>query len=43
MVEAHIEKTYKRPFKDRFIRNFLSKVFPNPIIFRIIAILTHFY
>ena len=39
---THIEKTYKRPFSDRFIRNFLSKVLPNPIFFRIIAMLTIF-
>ena len=24
---SHIEKTYQRPFRDRFIRNFLSKTF----------------
>ena len=38
----HIEKTYKRPFSDRFIRDFLSKTLPNPTNFRIIAILTRF-
>ena len=37
----HIEKTYKRPFKDRFIRNFLSKTLSKPINFRIIAILAN--
>jgi len=36
----HIEKTYKRPFSERIIRNFLSKVLPNPIYFRIIGSLT---
>ena len=35
----HIEKTYKRPFKDRVIRNFLSWVLPNPINFKFITIL----
>ena len=38
----HIEKTYKRPFGDRFIRNFLSRVLSEPINFRIIATLTQF-
>ena len=38
----HIEKTYKRPFSDRFIRDFLSKTLPNPTNFKIIAILTRF-
>ena len=36
----HIEKTYKRPFKDRFVRNFLSKVLSSSTNFRIIGILT---
>jgi glycolate oxidase iron-sulfur subunit len=36
----HIEKTYKRPFKDRLIRNFLSKVIPHPTYFKIISWLT---
>ena len=39
---SHIEKTYKRPFLDRVIRNFLSKVLSNSFNFRIIAILTQF-
>ena len=39
---SHIEKTYKRPFKDRFIRNFLSVVLSKSINFRIIGILTQF-
>ena len=34
---SHIEKTYKRPFNERIIRNFLSKVIPNPIYFKIIG------
>ena len=38
----HIEKTYTRPFKERFIRSFLSKVLSNSFNFRIIAILTQF-
>ena len=38
----HIEKTYKRPFKERIIRDFLSKVLPNSFYFRIIAKLTLF-
>ena len=36
----HIEKTYKRPFSDRLVRNFLSLTLPYPIRFRIIGILT---
>ena len=36
----HIEKTYKRPFSDRFIRGFLSIVLSKSINFKIIAILT---
>jgi len=39
---SHIEKTYRRPFNERFIRNFLSKVLPNPTYFRIIGTLTKF-
>ena len=38
----HIEKTYKRPFKDRLIRNFLSITLSKSINFRVIAILTRF-
>ena len=38
----HIEKTYKRPFSDRLIRNFLSATLSKSINFRIIAILTQF-
>jgi len=37
---SHIEKTYKRPFSDRLMRNFLSQVMPYPLRFRIIGILT---
>ena len=39
---SHIEKTYKRPFSDRFIRGFLSRVLSKSINFRVIAILTQF-
>ncbi len=37
---SHIEKTYKRPFSQRFIRDFLSIVLPNPTYFKIIGFLT---
>ena len=36
----YIEKTYKRPFRERVIRDFLSKVLPHPKIFRIVGLLT---
>jgi len=36
----YIEKTYKRPFSERIVRDFLSKVLPNPTFFRFINILT---
>ncbi len=36
----HIEKTYKRPFMDNLMRNFLSKILSKSLNFRIIAILT---
>ena len=39
---SHIEKTYKRPFGDRLIRNFLSKVLSKSINFRIIGTLIQF-
>jgi len=39
---SHIEKTYKRPLGDRFIRDFLSRTLSNSTNFRIIAILTQF-
>ena len=38
----HIEKTYKRPFADRFVRGFLSKVLSKSINFRIIAFFSQF-
>ena len=34
---SHIEKTYKRSLKDRFIRNLLSKVLTNSFNFKLIA------
>lgn len=39
---SHIEETYKRPFRDRFIRYFLSRTLSKSINFRVIAILTQF-
>ena len=36
----HIEKTYKRPFNDRIVRNLLSKILPNSFYFRVIGRLT---
>ena len=36
----HIEKTYKRPFSDRFTRNLLSQIIPYPFRFKVIGILT---
>jgi len=36
----HIEKTYKRPFKERTIRNILSIILPNVTYFRLVIILT---
>ncbi len=38
----HIEKTFKRPFADRFARNLLSQIIPHPLRFRIIGMLTLF-
>tara|TARA_B110000438_G_scaffold303731_1_gene366825 strand:+ start:3215 stop:4519 length:1305 start_codon:yes stop_codon:yes gene_type:complete len=38
----HIEKNYKRPFAERFTRNFLSIVLSKSINFRVIAFLTLF-
>ena len=35
----HIEKTYRRPLKDRLIRNFLSRVLSNAINFRLVSVL----
>ena len=39
---SHIEKTYKRPFGDRLIREFLSITLSKSINFKIISILTQF-
>tara|TARA_B110001452_G_C15217186_1_gene422054 strand:- start:576 stop:1880 length:1305 start_codon:yes stop_codon:yes gene_type:complete len=36
---SHIEKTYKRPFNDRIIRSFLSKILPNPFLFKLLSLL----
>ena len=38
----HIEKTYQRPFNEKFIRNFLSKILPNANYFRLVGILARF-
>ena len=35
----YIEKTYRRPFKQRFMRDFLSKTLSNPFYFKLISIL----
>ena len=39
---SHIEKTYKRPFTERLIREILSKTLSRSINFRIVSILTQF-
>jgi len=39
---AHIEKTYKRSFSDRLIRNFLSWTLPNSTNFKLVLLLTLF-
>jgi len=39
---SHVEKTYKRPFRERVVRDFLSKVIPNATYFRVLGILTFF-
>ncbi len=39
---SHIEKTYKRPFRERFIRDLLSIILSKSINFKFIAILTQF-
>ena len=39
---SHIEKTYKRPWGDRFVRDFLSVVLSKSINFRFVAFLTQF-
>ena len=36
----HIEKTYKRPFKEKLTRNFLSWALPSATNFKIISLLT---
>ena len=33
----HIENTYIRPFRDRFLRNFLSWVLPNTLNFKLVS------
>ena len=38
---SHIEKTYKRPFKDRVMRSFLSKVLSNSTYFRTMGMFTN--
>ncbi|MEY3811755.1 MAG: hypothetical protein RIT11_872 [Pseudomonadota bacterium] len=38
----HIEKTYVRPFFDRFIRILLSIILPSPKLFRIVGYLARF-
>ena len=39
---SHIEKTYKRPFNERLIRNFISISLSNAFYFRIVGILARF-
>jgi len=34
----HIEKTYKRPLADRFIRSLLARILPNPALFRLAVV-----
>lgn len=34
----HIEKTYKRPLADRFIRSLLAHILPNPALFRLAVV-----
>jgi len=36
----HIEKTFKRPIFERFLRSLLSKILPNPRLFKIIGYLS---
>tara|TARA_B100000686_G_scaffold162488_1_gene170038 strand:- start:184 stop:1491 length:1308 start_codon:yes stop_codon:yes gene_type:complete len=38
----HIEKTYQRPFKDKFIRSFLSIALSKSFNFKVVSILTQF-
>jgi glycolate oxidase iron-sulfur subunit len=37
-AREHIERTYKRPLADRFMRNLLAKVLPNPSLFRLAVV-----
>jgi glycolate oxidase iron-sulfur subunit len=39
----HIEKTFVRPFFDRFIRSLLSKILPSPTLFRIVGYLARLF
>ena len=39
----HIEKTFTRPFFDRLIRSFLSKILPSPTLFRIAGYSTRLF
>ncbi|RZO49380.1 MAG: glycolate oxidase subunit GlcF [Candidatus Pelagibacterales bacterium] len=39
---THIEKTYKRTFGDRLVRNFLSTILSKSTNFKIVAVLTQF-
>ena len=39
---SHIEKTYQRPFQDKMIRAFLSKVLPSSFNFRVVSLLSQF-
>lgn len=41
-ARAHIEKTYKRPFMDRLLRNILAQVLPYPARFRAALALAKF-
>src|SRR5690606_27018509 len=34
-ARAHIERTYRRPWRDRWLRWVLARVIPNPILFRL--------
>jgi glycolate oxidase iron-sulfur subunit len=38
----YIEETYRRPFYQRFFRNFLSYSLPNPKVFKFLVFLTNF-
>ena len=38
----HVEKTFKRPIFERFVRSALSFILPNPFIFKITLLLTMF-